>query len=123
MSSEEIEDLVKKSLAEYIYVEPEPGTTVGKPWSASKVQQHIEQLRTALVKPHLQRFVLMDTFEQMQATQKSITQLWVVAEANGYCVFYDPTANEYGLAEAPSDQEPSTTIGVRGDLVGVFCAM
>jgi hypothetical protein len=48
---------------------------------------------------------------------------WVVAQSPGYLQFYDQVNAEFGLAvEAASEKSP-VTIGVRGDLVGVFCAM
>jgi hypothetical protein len=46
-----------------------------------------------------------------------------VAQSPGYLQFYDPLSGEFGLAVETEPGEQPVTIGVRGDLVGVFCAM
>jgi len=119
MTPEEVEALVRKEIELFHYEPPEPGTTLGRPWSTEKVQGYVQKLRGALVKPYLQNFIPMDTYEQIQ--EKKTVQYWVVAEFDGHCEFYDPDNNEFGLAEMFIDKIPQT-IGVRGDLVSTFCA-
>lgn len=105
------------------YEPPATGTTVGMPWSEDKVLSYIPQLRAALVTPYRRRFVLRDTSAQIRAAPPMFADYWVVAETDGYIEFFDPSTNEYGLAVPPSSGDVPVTIGVRGDLVGVFCAM
>jgi len=51
-----------------------------------------------------------------------IAEYWVIADdRNGYLVCFDPDANEFLLAQQ-FDNDRLATIGVRGDLVGVFMA-
>jgi hypothetical protein len=38
-------------------------------------------------------------------------------------MFYDQVRDEFGLAVVTGTGQSPVTIGVRGDLVGVFCAM
>ncbi len=123
MTSDDIASLIAVELEEYHYKAPPSGSTLGKPWSLDKVTAYVEKLRKALVKPYLHKFVLDDTYEQMTAVEKQVVEYWVVAEAELYCEFYDPSANDFGLAEPPVSDRISRTSGVRGDLIGVFCAM
>ena len=123
MTSNDVANLITAELRDYQYEPPPPGTTLGKPWSSEKVATHLDLLREALVTPYLQKFVLEDTYEQLTAREKQVVEYWVVAEAEFYCEFYDPSANDFGLAEPPVAGHIPHTVGVRGDLVGVFCAM
>jgi hypothetical protein len=48
----------------------------------------------------------------------------VVAKGDaGYLEWYDPATGEFGLACHMEESAVPVSIGVRGDLVGVFCAM
>ncbi len=123
MNSEAVSKLVASRLDAHRYEVPLQGATLGTPWSAEKVSAHVEKLRSCLVKPYLHQFVLMDTYEQITATEKQLASYWVVAEAESYCQFYDPDGDEFGLAKPPHVGQDSQTVGVRGDLIGVFCAM
>jgi hypothetical protein len=119
-----VSSLVRETLAGYCYEPPPPGSTVGVPWSAEKVHGYVEKLKMALVEPYLQRFELRETYEQVGWSEPRYADFWVVAEGGGgYLEWYDSATGEFGLGIR---QEGSTTlisIGVRGDLVGVFCAM
>ena len=49
---------------------------------------------------------------------------WVIAEEDQYFEWYDPETNEFGLAQRSSlNEDELVSIGVRGDLVGTYCAM
>ena len=80
-------------------------------------------VRSALIRPFLQTFILNDTYEQMSAPPKSVVSYWVVAVGQFYSVFYDPDAREFGLADLPREGTVPKTSGVRGDLVSTFRAM
>ena len=120
MNSEDISEIVEKELGSYAYGAPEPGTTLGEPWSEEKVLSYIPELRKALVKPYLQRFRLSETSEQFKT--QVFEDYWIVAVESGYIQWYDPKSQEFGLGTESADGE-FTSIGVRGDLVGVYCAM
>ena len=80
-------------------------------------------VRSALVTPFVQEFVLNDTYEQMSVPVKSVVSYWVVAVGQFYSVFYDPDTREFGLADVLIDSKIPHTVGVRGDLVSTFRAM
>lgn len=123
MTPLDIEQIVLRLFSEYRYQLPEPGTTVGTPWSAEKVGAYVDLLKQSLVPPRLERFALAETYEQVMAGATERADYWVVAERGEYLEWYDPTTNEFGLAQFAADGDGLVSIGVRGDLVGVFCAM
>lgn len=123
MNPRDIEQMVLRLLSEYSYQPPESGTTAGVPWSAEMVGEYAGLLKQALVPPRLERFALAETYEQIQAGSTECANYWVVAERSGYLEWYDPTTNEFGLGQWAGDRNGLVSIGVRGDLVGVFCAM
>jgi hypothetical protein len=43
--------LIRDALSRYHYHPPLPGSTIGVPWSAEKVQGYVEKLKEALVEP------------------------------------------------------------------------
>jgi hypothetical protein len=123
MTSDDVSSLIAIELRNYHYEAPAPDTTMGAPWAETKVMGQVDKLRDSLITPYLQQFVLIDTYEQMSSHEHQIVQYWVVAETEEYCEFYDPDSGEFGLAEPPGPGAIPRTAGVRGDLVGVFCAM
>ncbi|WP_147431275.1 hypothetical protein [Azonexus fungiphilus] len=123
LSASDVAALVAESLARHRHVSVASGTTVGVPWSAENEAEYVELLRQSLVPPRLESFVLSETYAQVQATAKDHAAYWVVAERGGYVEWYDPAKNEFGLGQASLDGAGLVSIGVRGDLVGVFCAM
>ena len=118
-----IELLIRNELAAYVYETPSKGTTLGEPWPASKVAEHVEQLKQCLVTPHLERFLLAETTEHSHATEPMFAEYWVVARTSFHVAWYDPSTGEFGLAEPHPTKPGFVSIGVRGDLVGTFCAM
>lgn len=118
-----ISELVRQELANYRYDSPPPGTTIGVPWPESKILSYLEQLKACLVEPYPQRFELRDTVSQIDAAEPAHADYWVVAESSEYVEWFDPQSGEYGLGVRAAGRDFPVTIGVRGDLVGVFCAM
>jgi hypothetical protein len=123
VNASDVERLVNAEIDGFVHEQPAPGSTIGVPWSEQKVLSYLPKLRAALVKPYQQRFVLGDTWAQIQATSPELAEYWVIAESDPYIEFFDPLKNEFGLANRSVDGGVPVTIGVRGDLVGVFCAM
>ena len=104
------------------YVYSVPAEAVGNPWPKEKVQAHIDQLRQSLVRPYSQSVTLRDTPDQFAANPPKIAQYVIVADdGESNLVFFDPHSNEFGLAQRVAGGQP-VTIGVRGDVVGVFMA-
>lgn len=120
MDDRDISQMIDAELAAYTYDKPEPGSTLGEPWSEDKVLSYIPKLRRALVSPSVQKFLLQETYEQIGS--ESFADYWVIAEDQGYVQWFDPETQEYGLGNKNEDGT-YTSIGVRGDLVGVYCAM
>ena len=124
MTSAEVLKIVEADLKAFKYAAPELGSTVGVPWTEDKVMTYIPKLKAALVKPYLQSFLLKETYEQINDNKKEHASYWVIAEESGnYYQWYDPDNNEYGLAQKSESRNDFISIGVRGDLVGVYCAM
>lgn len=123
MNASDVERIVAAEVDGFVYEAPAPGTTVGVPWSEEKVRSYLPKLRAALVKPYQQRFALRDTPAQLRASSPTFAEYWVIAETDGYIEFFDASSNEFGLASRAAKGGVPATIGVRGDLVGVFCAM
>ena len=123
MTAEQIAGIVRSDLADSEAAPFPPGPTVGIPWSDSKRQKSVSTLRASLVTPYAQRFRLKDTSGEMRASSPGIAVYWVIAQSEQFLEFYDPEMREYGLAMQDNDGTLPETIGVRGDLVGVFAAM
>lgn len=123
ISACDIARVVAESLANHRYVAPASGTTVGVPWSVKKEVAYIELLKQSLVPPRLEFFVLEETYDQIRSNPPIRAEYWVVAEHDGFVEWYDPTTNEFGLGQPSAKGAGFVSIGVRGDLIGVFCAM
>ncbi|MEE4383547.1 MAG: hypothetical protein V2J02_16225 [Pseudomonadales bacterium] len=114
---------MKTELERFRYAEPQRDDLIGVRWSEQTVLSHIPKLRAALVEPYLKRFQLRDTYEQIRSQKPYTAEYWVVAETESYIQFFDPAKREFGLASCCESDALASTTGVRGDLVGVFCAM
>jgi hypothetical protein len=99
---------------------PKPGTIIGIPWSQEKIDAHRSLLKQSLVKPRLECFILRETYQQCVDQSAAFSQYWVVAERNGYLEWFDPSTQEFGLGQFAPNGTDLFSIGVRGDLVGVF---
>jgi hypothetical protein len=124
MDRSAVSTLIRDTLAGYRYEASAAGGTIGVPWSAEKVYGYVEKLKAALVVPYLQRFELRETYEQVAQAEPTFAKFWVVVEGEGgYLEWYDPTTGEFGLGLLAEGSDTPISIGVRGDLVSVFCAM
>jgi hypothetical protein len=121
MTSDEITALVERELAAFHYEPPAPSSgLLGTPWSAERVARGVEALRSALVSPYRVSLAVPRSVAQPRAGM-DVREAWVVALVDEFLVFYDPSAAEFGLAEATGSAD-ATDICVRGDLVGTFFA-
>ena len=119
-----ISSLVRDNIAGYRYEPTREGTTVGVPWSSAKTYDYVEKLKAALVDPYLQRFELRETYKQAGSCNTTYADFWVVAEGDGgYLEWYDPATGEFGLGIRREGSDAPVSIGLRGDLMDVFCAM
>ena len=83
---------------------------------------YVEKLKAALVPPYLQCFE-RETYEQIGEAEPSYAEFWVVAKTASYLEWYDPATGEFGLGQRSHDGALPISVGIRGDLVGMFCAM
>ena len=100
----------------------EPGSTVGTPWGAVRYRAELGLLRAALVPPYRQRFLLAETHAHAIAAERPLATYWVVAATDDTLVWLDEATGEFGLATPAAGAALPVSIGVRGDLVGSFCA-
>jgi hypothetical protein len=90
--------------------------------SAERVRAELAALSRALIPPVPGHFAVRDAGPQLTTPEPELATYWVVAQdPDGTVVFYDEVADEFGLAEATPDGDLET-VGVRGDLLGVFLA-
>ena|SRR5690606_12827658 len=122
MTSEDVKALVASELAEWQPPRVPPGTTVGVPWSPERYGLEIERLRAALVTPYEQRFVLRETDDPEQKRVEGTAVYWVVAVTDQMYLWYDEATDEFGVGEPRAPGALPESIGLRGDLVGSFCA-
>jgi hypothetical protein len=122
MNSEHVQAIVGRALSTWRAPEVTPGSTAGVPWTEERYRAEIAGLQAAIVAPYKQRFLLDETYEHAIASEKSEAEYWVVAATPDTLVWFDETTGDFGLGRpAPSHSLPRS-IGVRGDLVGSFCA-
>ena len=105
------------------YEPPEPGITIGVPWTKEKVAQELATMRRCVIDPYMSDFLFHDTVDQINADPQIRKRCWVVAEDPHYRMLFDPDTQDFVLAEKPSSGDGEwVTIGVRGDPVGTFLA-
>ena len=122
MTSDEVKAIVQRELDAWRPPAIEPGTTHGLPWTAEQYRPEIERLRTALVSPYEQRFDLQETDDPDHARIGGDAVYWVVAATGEMFLWYDEANAEFGVGEPRKDGSLPKSIGLRGDLVGSFCA-
>ena len=113
--------MVARSLAAWQLPVVKPHTTIGVPWTAEQYAPEIERLHAALVTPFKQRFELAETDDPDQKRVRGEAIYWVVAETPEIYVWYDEFTAEFGVGERIENALPRS-IGLRGDIVGSFCA-
>ena len=110
---------VQRDVESYVYTVPEGA--LGNPLPTDRVQTLMDELKAALVEPYMTSVALRDAFDQCAVDPPTTVQYAIVADDGVNVVFYDDTADEFGLAQRGSSGGIET-IGVRGDVVGVFMA-
>jgi hypothetical protein len=123
MDAKFITRTIADALARVGFDQVPPNTTVGSPWSEEQRAECRARLVQALVEPCLQRFELRETYEQITSTTHSTALYWVVAESGDHLEWFDPATGEFGLGQHVPGCALPIAIGVRGDPVGVFCAI
>jgi hypothetical protein len=117
---EEIVARVEQEVRDYQY-RPAPGAR-GRSWTPDRVRAELAALERALNPPKRAKFEVRDGAEQLTDPEPEIALYWLVArDMEGTVVFYDEADDEFGLGEVTPEGHLAT-VGVRGDLVGVFMA-
>jgi hypothetical protein len=109
-------------MARYLdsYVEPAPGTTIGIPWSKSKIAAEIDQMKACLVEPFAAEYRDNDGPGRKESTRRNC---WVVAIDDTYGLVFDTAADEFVLVSRSSSSASDwASFGIRGDAVSTFLA-
>lgn len=122
MTSDDVRAIVARELATWRPPVVEPGTTHGMPWTAERYRPEIERLRSALVTPYEQRFELRETDDPERERVGGEAVYWVVAATGEMYLWYDEATAEFGVGEPGREGALPMSIGLRGDIVGSFCA-
>ena len=122
MTSAEVQALVARALATWRPRTIEPGTTHGVPWTAEQYRPEVERLRAALVAPYQQRFMLRETDDPERPRVDGEAVYWVVATTGEMYLWYDEATDQFGVGEPGVEGATPVSIGLRGDIVGSFCA-
>ena len=122
MTSDDVKAIVAQSLAAWRPPDVAPGTTVGVPWTAERYAPKVERLRAALVTPYAQRFALREYDDPERTRIAGEVVYWVVAATGDMYLWYDEATGEFGVGEPGPAGALPTSIGLRGDVVGSFCA-
>ena len=110
---------VQREVASFVY--SVPNRAIGNPMSSDDVKRHVDELRASLVSPYVARIVLRDSADQIIANPPITMECPIVADDGTHLVFYDDSMEDFGLAQRDLGDNLET-IGVRGDVVGVFMA-
>jgi hypothetical protein len=101
---------IEHEIDEYVYRVPEG--TIGNPWPAEKVEQHLRAFRAALVEPY---------WADVTDDDKQLKRCVVVADDGKGCpLIFEPEAQKFMLAMQKGSGLMS--FGVDGDAVGCFFA-
>lgn len=111
----------KHKLKEYILIEimnyktPVPTEpTVGIPWDDERVTKELSEMKECLVEPYKNTFVIAKTNKSY-----SDAEGYVVAEDNGFKMFFEPSEDIFYLASKTKDGK-WITFGIEGNPVDVF---
>lgn len=122
MTSDDVKAIVSQQLAAWRPPVVEPGTTVGVPWTAEQYRPEIARLEAALVAPFEQRLALQEFDDPELRRVGGEAVYWVVAATPEMFVWYDAITGEFGVGEPSQEGGLPKSIGLRGDIVGSFCA-
>ena len=102
MNLDELEQLVRRDLDEYVYKAPEE--TLGAPWSSAWAQSQLDLMRSSLVSPYLADVAMEQPFDLLGTNTFEMRRCAVVADANdGYLLVFDFAKNEFLLAQFVKD--------------------
>jgi hypothetical protein len=100
------------------YKDPVGARAKGVPFAPDRIREELNRLRSALVPPYLSDIA----FPLSEGPQETgVGQYWVVVRHENTVIYYDEGTGEYCLAQVWPDGRIES-IGVRGDLSGVFMA-
>ena len=122
MNSEAVQAIVARELAAWQPPVTESGAMHGIPWAAEQYAPKVERLRASLVTPYKQRFTLREYDDPERRHAVGEAEYWVVAVTDGMYLWYDETTGDFGVGEPDTNAAFPTSIGLRGDIVGSFCA-
>jgi len=110
---------VRREIDQYVY--RVPSGAIGTPWSDSKVQSHLKDLRDSLVPPYLATVRMSQPFSMIGSDVYEDRECVIVADPkDGYLLFYDPVEDNFGVADQRDDS--LFDLGIPGDAVGSFMA-
>ena len=122
MTPDAVKALVARELAAWQAPVTQPGSTHGVAWTAEEYRGPLDRLRAALVAPYEHRFVLRETDDPERRRVSGEAVYWVVAQTGEMFLWYDEATNEFGVGEPSGEGVTPVSIGLRGDMVGAFCA-
>jgi hypothetical protein len=123
MTSAEVAVIVRAELDSFAYVDPEPGTVRGAPWTETDLRRTFADLEAALFPPFVDTFTLDGTTVIAGKKEHLQARYWVVAFTRSYVEYYDPVRDIFGLAIPRYRGKLPHAIDLEGDLIGVFWAM
>ena len=118
----DLDELSKRVAAEIDnYQYDYPAGMIGKPLADDVIQNHLQEMRAALIKPYWTEITLRDTIEQQNASVPIVRRCAVVADdTKGTLLAFDPIAGRFLLVMQRC--ETLESFGVDGDSVGCFMA-
>ncbi len=123
MDANQVRDEVLRQLEAYRDKTLVPGSMPGAPLSAEAIAGHVDRLEACLLAPRQETFELRESYEQAQAKEPVQARYWVIASTPRYVEWFDPESGEFGRGAPHRTKPVFVSIGARGDLVSVFCAM
>ena len=122
MTSEDVQAIVARALTTWQPPVVKPRATIGVPWTVERYAPEIERLRASLVTPYAQRFELREYDDPERKRVAGEAEYWVVAATSEMYLWYDEATDDFGVGEPGPNGALPTSIGLRGDIVGSFCA-
>ncbi len=118
----DLNELSKRVVAEIDnYRYDYPAGMIGRPLSDDVIQNQLQEMRAALIKPYWANITLRDTIEQQHASAPLIRRCAIVADdTKGTFLAFDPIAGKFLLARR--QHKTLESFGVDGDPVGCFMA-
>ena len=126
--SDVLPDLIRRAVVDDIalylseYEIPEPGATLGTPWSRAKVAAELEKMRACLVEvPYCVEYLCEDFHPVTRDLMHEKRSGFVVAEDGSYRLLFDHEAEDFVLVSG-GDDVGWGSFGIRGDAPTTFMA-